>query len=127
MNNGKAPIKVSHDFELVSPVGQRGFGMPESEWRFLRRKINNMKSPDNLFLLIGFTLFGISGSNIFLVLFTEIQKTIKVHLWVSFLSALIIGGLCLLFHFLRGKEVTHSKEDILDDMDRIEKTYGKLD
>jgi hypothetical protein len=127
MNNEKPPIKVSREFELVSPGGEKAFGMPISEWGFLKRKIKRMKSPDNLFLVIATIFLGVSGSNGYLIKFTKIEETLKDNLLISFFVTLLIGILCLLFHFLRGKEVACSKEDILDDMDRIEKTYSKLD
>ena len=126
MTNGEPPTKFSRKGELVIPEVKM-FGMPMSEWEFLKIRIGKMRSPDNLFFVIANLLLGVSGSNIYLIKFTKIEETFKDNLVISFIVSLLIGILCLVFHFLRRKEVTRSKEDIINDMNRIERIYSKSD
>ena len=127
MTNEKGSMTFTSEFELVAPGKARGIGMPISEWGFLNRKIGSMRSSDRLFFAIANIFLGVWLSNGYLIKFTKIEETLKNSLLISLILTFLIGSLCLLFHSLRSKEITRSKEDILLDMGRIEEIYSKLD
>jgi hypothetical protein len=127
MTNNKLPFIFSHDLEIMPPKKEKAYLITKSDWEFLRNKINKIHSGDLLYHTIGSIFLGIAGSAL-LIIFTLPKDIDKLGyspalIWVIFIAGLIIGLLSLYFAHQKRKLVAVSKEDIIEELDRLKARY----
>jgi hypothetical protein len=127
MNNEKSSLSISQDLQIMSPKKEDAYPIPDSDWNYLQAKVSKIASPDLIYHTIGSILFGVAGSA-FIALLTlpeeiEIIGKLFYILWAIFATAFICGGLCFFFSYHKRKYITCSKEDVLDEMNRLVKKY----
>jgi len=129
MSEQRASFNVSRDYEVVRPGIERAYVVPISDWDNLRKKVDRVESGGSMFHTIGAVLLGIAGTAFFGALLlpeTAVQFGVptRVLCWALFTVTLISGLLCLYFASRQPKMVANCKEDVLSEMDRVEKHQG---
>jgi hypothetical protein len=128
MTNEK-PFSISHDLEIIPPKKEKVYLIPQSDWTFLRSKIDRIHSGDLFYHTIGSISLGISGSALIAWFtipnnITNIYQTSLLLLTIFFFT-LFIGALSLLFAYQKRVIVASSKSDVLEEMDRLKNRYEK--
>jgi hypothetical protein len=95
----------------------------------LKKKVEHIKLSEPIFHTVGSVLLGVAGTALFAALTLPEAMTqvgsYNTHLvcWAIFLTTLISGVLSLYFGHQQRKVVTNSKDDVLDEMKRLEHKY----
>ncbi len=123
-------IKMSQDFELIQPKKKMAYPIPIEEWDHIKLKIKNISDNANLYHTIGSILLGVSGSafvaaltiNVPINANSEPNNTIIIA-WFVFISAAVCGILSL--HFGKSQRLVQNSntEDVIEQMELIEKRY----
>lgn len=130
MSDQKLPFTISHEYEVVSPPKERAFAIPESEWKHLKQIVERVQVGVPLFHTIGSVSLGIAGSALLAGLTlprTEVNSNLSPSLicWVICSAAFIVGILSLCFSFRQRKEISRSKQQVLEEMEHLESRYSQ--
>ena len=115
MNRNDNPITISNKSTIIPRKEEKSYTIPRSDWQFLKRKINDIESPRFLWYTIGSALLGIAGTAAFTAVLCN-----KSWIWVIFTGTCVGGILLLIFAHKERKIITHTKDDVLEEMKRIE-------
>jgi uncharacterized membrane protein YuzA (DUF378 family) len=125
-NTSPKTIPVSQDFEVRSPVSEKGFTVTDSDWSYLHKKISQITTGEFGYHTAGAVALGVAGSA--LIGAITLPATTKIYgIQSSIICWLLFGlfGICGLMAFLFSREqrklTARTKEDALEEMARIEK------
>ena len=123
-------FKMSQDYELIAPQKKRAYPILVEEWRYLKARISAITDDANLYHTIGSILLGVAGSALVAALTLDLpnseQGTMAMPLiiaWFICVSAVICGGLSLLFGGKQREIQSSSTQDVIQQMEFIEKRY----
>ena len=121
---------MSQDYELVPPQKKRAYPILIEEWEHLKKKIHSISDNANIYHTIGSALIGVAGSALVVALTFDTQPadnsstpTSILISWFIFVSALICGGLSLFFGRTQRKVQNSNTNDVIEQMNLIEKRY----
>jgi hypothetical protein len=121
---------MSQDYELVAPQKKRAYPILVEEWQHIKNKIASITDDANIYHTIGSILLGISGSSLVAALTLDLPKSVEgamamplVIAWFICVSAAICGGLSLLFGGKQRDIQNSSTQDVIQQMNLIEKRY----
>lgn len=125
MTTNNSNLQITHNYSICKPEEEEAIPIPISDWSFLKEKLKKIEAPKNVFTLIGTTFLGIFTSGI-LAAFT-LTKELEVYsfrIWFITIFSLVIGIILILvdFYYLKSYS-SYSKNQLVDEMDRIEKKY----
>lgn len=106
----------------------RCFAIPDSEWAYLHQKVGKLEQPKILYQALGSASFGVAASALVAALTISKDLVIsdspsKVLCWVLTLCFTVIGVLSTYFGTQQKHLLLRSKDDVLAEMERIEKRY----
>ena len=128
MNNQKEPQKhkltLSQKFTIEQPDEEDASFVPRADWERLKKKCERIKSSGSIFKPIGFTFLGIAGTAL-VTAFTlpTVLESSRVICWAVFALSIIVAILSLYFSHVQDKGLITSKDDVLDEMEHLEKRY----
>jgi hypothetical protein len=124
-------FKMSQDYELVAPQKKRAYPILVEEWLHLKDKISAITDDANLYHTIGSILLGVAGSALVAALTLDLPNselgTTAMPLiiaWFIFATAIICGALSLWFGWKQREIQSSSTQDVLQQMELIEKRYA---
>jgi hypothetical protein len=123
-------FKMSQDYELIAPQKKRAYPILVEEWNHLKSKISSITDDANFYHTIGSVLLGIAGSALVAALTLNLPQNTQggmamplILAWFIFISAFICGGLSLLFGGKQRDIQNSSTQDVIQQMNLIEKRY----
>ena len=126
--SGEASFNLSQDYKLITPKTKNAYPIFVEEWEYLKTKITAIADESNWFHTIGSIALGVSGST-FLTILTitlpESDKTTYIMLWALFGISLFGGILSLFFSYSQNKYKETRKEEIIEQMNIIEKRFSE--
>jgi hypothetical protein len=123
-NRQKPHLIVSQQFKVVQPYKQNAFLISSDDWGRIKKECMHIRPYRSVFKNIGFTSIGIAGSAFFAALTSSEAITFsKMMCWDLFIVFISIAILSLYYSYLQGRETTASTNDILEDMEHLEKKY----
>ncbi|MBU1202711.1 hypothetical protein KKH39_01570 [Patescibacteria group bacterium] len=123
-NNNDSDLEFSESCQIKSPEPRRGFPMFWPDWNRLKNMADKIKSPTSLWQVLGPAFFGIALSALIggLTILEKDHPNKTLCYWL-FLLFLIMGIFSLLIQ-RKHKEVSNfSKEQLIDEMNKLEKPY----
>jgi len=129
MNDQKPPFHISHDYEILPPEKEKAYPIPMSDWEYLKKKLRAIQSTVPLFHTVGTVLLSVAGSALLAAISlprveSQIGSSTISICWVIFIATLISGLLSMYFASQQRKVVSASKDDVLDEMERMEHRYS---
>ena len=132
MNEQKSHISASQDFEIQQPGRGRAYLVPVLEWDHLKGKVLRIESGGLGFQTAGSVFWGIAGTAIVGAL--SIPKDFAVvgassiHVcWGIAIIGVICGSMSLYFAGRQRKLGTYTKQDVILEMEQVEKRYGRTE
>ncbi len=120
-----AVLSMKQELELTVPAKGRGFAIPDSEWEFLRQRVRKIQGPATVFQTVASAALGVAGSAFVAavtlphdVMVSEVPA--RLLCWGLTLLFGAVGVLSLVFSSRQKQVVACSREDVLEEMDRIE-------
>ena len=117
---------VSQDFQVRPPISEQGFMVTDSDWAYLKKKVSNIGSGGVGYHTFGSVALGVAGSA-----FVGALTVTKSNSLLGYPSNLLcwlvffLFGICgyMAFHFAKTQRKAdgRSKEDAMEEMNRIEK------
>ena len=124
-------FKFSQEYVVYKVKKEGVYPIKESDWRRLIRLIEGIIPNQRLFQVFASIAFGIFASAIFsLIAFNsakDLDSWVKPTTWVIFFVSLIIGTGFLILDNKQKEMITYSTNDVLTEMEEIEKSFDKLD
>lgn len=126
--NDKPSIRISHDLEVKEPKQEGAYPIPDSDWKYLRNKVLRIEVPPLFFLTIGSILLGVAGSGVVAICsltndIIKIEPNLNTKLWAIVATSSISGILSLIFAYLRRRNISCSKDDVVAEMDHLTEKY----
>jgi hypothetical protein len=115
--------------DFLIPIQDRVYGVKEGEWKRLKKLIERCKLSTELWTIIASASFGVAGSALvgWLTLYFDDGQASNVKLlcvmFCMVVIGVIVGGLCLIFHFQRKEHIYATLEDIKEEMKVIEDAF----
>lgn len=133
MENNNSSFNISQDYEILPPKKDKAYPIPKIEWEYLKERIRKIGNIFNIYHTSGAILLGFSGSA-FINLFTndfsnennEMSPKFIICLAIAILT-LIIGGMSFYFGKQQKKVQSVASDDIITQMEIIEKRYAESD
>lgn len=130
MNTVSTSLSISQEYEIAGICKERAYPIPVSEWIYLKNKINKICSPKLLYHTLGSIFLSISGSAILVITTlpkpdSKVPSDVIIWILAIFIVTLIVGLFALHFSSLQKKETLASKEDVLEEMERLAQRYDK--
>jgi len=120
----ESKLTVSQKFTIVQPEQEDAAFIPKSDWERLKKKCERIKPSGSVFNSIGFTLIGISATALVTAItLPSVVESSRVICWSVFAVSFIGAILSLYFSREQRKQLTTSKDDVLDEMEHLEKRY----
>jgi hypothetical protein len=123
-------FKMSQDYELIAPQKKRAYPILVEEWLHLKDKISAITDDANLYHTIGSILLGVAGSALVAALTLDLPKSEQgtmamplIIAWFICVTTVICGGLSLLFGGKQREIQSSSTQDVIQQMELIEKRY----
>jgi len=127
MNGEQPPEGISITDKIVLPKSTTtlGFPMPNSDWAFLKKKVDEIDSGGHLFQYIGSASIGVAGSAALAALTlpdgnTKWGGSTTFISWFVCVAAIIFAVLCFVCAAKLAKAVVCSKKNVLEEMGQIE-------
>jgi hypothetical protein len=125
-----ANIEYSQKFVINPPKQTLIYPIMESDWKRLKHMISKTTPVTKLFTFLSSFFIGIFGSSIFSIisLFTIVNKpswVFPTNIAIC-ISSLILGVAFIFFDILQKKMVNYSSNDIINEMDNIERQYEQI-
>ena len=132
MDEQKSHISVSQGFEVHKPQKGKAYIIPVQEWDHIKQRIGRIESIGLGFHTAGSLLLGVAGTAIVAALTmppgTTVFNTPSNQIcWGIGLVSGICGAMALYFASRQRDIMSYSKQDVISEMDHIEKRYGKVD
>jgi len=132
MNEQKSHISATQDFEIQKPARGRAYLVPVLDWDHLKEKVRGIESSGLNFQTAGSIFWGIAGTAFVGALSVPKDLTVmgapSVHFcWGIAIIGVICGSMALYFAGRQRKLSNHTKQDVISEMERIEKRYGKTE
>ena len=125
-------ISFAQQLEVTVPSTGLCFPIPESEWQYLKNKINRIQQPKFLFQTIGSAALGVTGSAF--VAAVTLPNTLVIAgvpgtliCWGLTIVFLFGGVLSLFFARNQKQLILLTREDVLEEMRRIENRFRTED
>ena len=123
MSKQKPPFEISREYEVVVPEKEKAYPVTVSEWERIKTKVKRLSGDYNLFHTIGSVSFGFSASAfIGAITIGNNYQICWTFFWVTFIA----GVLSLYFGHQQRKIKSVFKDDILEDMEFIEKRFSQI-
>jgi hypothetical protein len=123
-------FKMSQDYELIAPQKKRAYPILVEEWLHLKDKISAITDDANLYHTIGSILLGVAGSALVAASTLDLPKSEQgtmamplIIAWFICVTTVICGGLSLLFGGKQREIQSSSTQDVIQQMELIEKRY----
>ena len=127
MLNEKIKASISHRFELEYSDVERAHLVPKSDWQRLRNRIGRIRSPNLVFLNLGFLFIGIGGTALFTANnITEVNTPKYTGCLGVGIALLALGIAFTVFHKTQRHKEREIEEDALECMDEIEENSPVL-
>jgi hypothetical protein len=132
MDEQKSHISVSQGFEVHKPQKGKAYIIPVQEWDQIKQRIGRIESIGLGFHTAGSLLLGVAGTAIVAALGMPSGTTVlnipSIQIcWAIGLVSGICGGMALYFASRQRNIMSYSKQDVISDMEHIEKRFGKVD
>ena len=120
----ESELTVSQQFTIVQPEQEAATFIPKSDWERLKKKCERIKSSGSVYNSLGFAFIGISGSALLAALtLPSVAGSLKTICWSVFAVSFIVAILSLYFSREQRKQLTASKDEVLDEMEHLENRY----
>jgi hypothetical protein len=133
MENNNFSFNISQDYEILPPKKDKACPIPKIEWEYLKERIRKIGNIFNIYHASGAILLGFSGSA-FINLFTNDFPIENNDMSAKFITCLaiailtlIIGGMSFYFGKQQKKVQSVASDDIITQMEIIEKRYEESD
>jgi len=129
MREMQPSLNVNRPLGVLEPEKENAYPIPLSDWSFIRNKIRKIEQPTVLYNMIGSVLLGVAGSALLAAVVLQkapdtISVGVHVFCWMLFAFCLLSGiGVLYFDNRTRRKYNTGTKEDVLEEMDRLEKHF----
>ena len=129
MENNNSSFNISQDYEILPPKKDKAYPIPKIEWEYLKERIRKIGNVFNIYHTSGAILLGFSGSafiNLFTNDFSSENNAVPVKFIICLAIAiltLIIGGMSFFFGKQQKKVQSVVSDDIIKQMEIIEKRY----
>ena len=120
MSKQRPSFEISKEFEIIVPEKEKAYPISILDWEKLKTKVKRLSNESNIFHTVGTTLLGFAGSA--LIGAVTIGNNYQIC-WFLFWGTFIIGIMALYFSRQQNKVRIIFKEDVLSDMDFIEKRF----
>jgi hypothetical protein len=115
---------VSQQFKVAQPYEQNAFLISSDDWGRIKKECLRIRPYHSVFNNIGFASIGLAGSAFFAALTSsEVITSSKMIFWALFLVFIITAILSFYYSHLQRRDTITSTNDILEDMECIEKKY----
>lgn len=120
----KPELTMSQQFRITQPDEQDAIFVPRSDWERIKKKCGRIKAGGSVFGSIGFIFSGIAGTALVTALtLPQALESSRVICWVAFAISIVVATLSLYFSHIQSKELITSKDDVLEEMEYLEKKY----
>ncbi|MFH1443851.1 MAG: hypothetical protein ABIG34_00480 [Candidatus Peregrinibacteria bacterium] len=119
-------IDISQSCQLPVPEKWTGFPVQKKDWERIKTMVDKIISPTSFWQIIWPASFGISASA-FIGFFTILEKghpNKTICFWL-FLLFLVIGIFSLIIEKTHKKVSTYTKEQLKDEMIKMEQPYNE--
>lgn len=131
-NEMHSSLEIAQGLSVVVPEKEEAYPIPRSDWDYLKDKVNRIAMPSSFYNTMGAVLIGIAGSALVAGItlrgnLAEDKDFVLYACWSIFAVTLICGAFAICVHYLtQKKSSTISKDDVVEEMDRLEKRYSYL-
>jgi Na+/melibiose symporter-like transporter len=125
----RSSFQLSQGLEVLPPRSGQAYPIPCDEWAILKGKISKMTSEPWFFHTVGSLLLGAALSTLVTILFgswrsPEQERTLVIA-WAATATTTISGLLCLFFANKERAVKRERAQDLIAQMDLIEKRYDR--
>jgi len=128
----KPKLTVSQEFSVLQPRPQNAYLIAEADWKRIKRMVNEIVPPSNIYQQIGFTSLGVLGSSIVALASsglsgTSLPVSAWVVMWCVFITSLAVAAITLLFVDPELKKATvRTAESVVLEMTQIEQSCAPI-
>jgi uncharacterized protein YacL len=127
--SSKTPLKVSHDYALLTPKRDQAFPIPCNEWDVVRTQIEHLAMEPWLFHTLGSLLIGAALATVISIwtgaISTATVSNAIVIAWAVVAACLLIGLACLYFAHKERKVHRSNASNVVTQMRLIEQRFER--
>lgn len=127
--SNNTPFQMSQGLNILQPKSGHAYPIPCDEWSLLKGKIERLTSEPWLFHSLGFLFLGTTLSTFLTIILGTFQLPAQAHAhdiaWAVVAVTLICGLLCLYFANKERGDHRERANDVVAQMDLIEKRYDR--
>lgn len=125
--NSTPEFEITHRNFLYRPKSQGEYPIPESDWRRLKRRIEQIVPHKRIFEIIASIMSGIAVQSLFsLFAFYSVEilpKWILLATWIIFVVSVVLAPAFYFLDRLQKNIISVSVNSVLDDMNFIEENF----
>jgi hypothetical protein len=128
----KPKLTVSQEFSVLQPRPQNAYLIAEADWKRIKRMVNEIVPPNNIYQQIGFTSLGVLGSSILALVSLKLSGASPpvwawVVMWCVLITSLVVAAITLLLVDPGQKKTTvRTVESVVLEMTQIEQSCAPI-
>ena len=130
MSEKKSHVSMSQGFEVEQPAKGRAYIIPVLEWNHLKEKVHRIETAGLGFHTTGSILAGVAATTLGAALTIPQGSTLvgissTLVSWAICIASAVCGGMALYFASRQRELISHTKQEVIIEMEQIEKRYGQ--
>jgi len=128
----KPKLTVSQEFSVLQPRPQNAYLIAEADWKRIKRMVNEIVPPNNIYQQVGFTSLGVLGSSILALVSLKLSGASPpvwawVVMWCVLITSLVVAATTLLLVDPEQKKTTvRTVESVVLEMTQIEQSCAPV-